>query len=213
METKNQVILLHGLSRTSRSMRPMKKALQKMGYPVLSLDYPSRMATIEELAKYVLGELRKHFTATDIVRLNFVTHSMGGIILRQIMNADPLPNLGRVVMLSPPNQGSELVDKLRRFGILRINGPACMQLSASPDSFVRNLGEVTFELGVITGNKPLNFILSMLLPGPDDGKVTVESAKVEGMRDFLVVPCTHSFIMRNSNVQEAVNKFFVNGSF
>ena len=184
-----------------------------MGYPVLSLDYPSRMATIEELAKYVLGELRKHFTATDIVRLNFVTHSMGGIILRQIMNADPLPNLGRVVMLSPPNQGSELVDKLSRFGILRINGPACMQLSASPDSFVRNLGEVTFELGVITGNKPLNFILSMLLPGPDDGKVTVESAKVEGMRDFLVVPCTHSFIMRNSGVQEAVNKFFINGSF
>ena len=213
MESVGQVILLHGLSRTSRSMRPMKKTLEKRGFSVVNLNYPSRSATIQGLALHVLGKLHSLLPSSNEEKLNFVTHSMGGIILRQIMKENPLSNVGRVVMLAPPNQGSELVDKLGRLGLLKTNGPACMQLSASPGSFVRNLGKVDFELGVIAGNKPLNFILSLLLPGPDDGKVTVESSQIEGMSDFLVVPCTHSFIMRNKGVQEAVVRFLHSGSF
>ena len=138
---------------------------------------------------------------------------MGGIILRYIMKVDPLPNLGRVVMLGPPNQGSEVVDRLSKLKIFKLMGPASLQLGTSSDGFVNTLGKVDFDLGIIAGNGSINPFLSFLIPGPDDGKVSVERAKVKGMNDFLVVPCSHSFFMSNLKVQKEILFYFKNGNF
>ena len=208
---RRKVVLLHGLARTSRSMRPIDKFLKREGFSVFNLNYPSRKKSIEELSKFVREQIQSN--EEKGIKLDFVTHSMGGIILRYIMKVDPLPNLGRVVMLGPPNQGSEVVDRLSKLKIFKLMGPASLQLGTSSDGFVNTLGKVDFDLGVIAGNRSINPFLSLLIPGPDDGKVSVERAKVKGMNDFLVVPCSHSFFMSNLKVQKEIIFYLQNGNF
>lgn len=208
---RRKVVLLHGLARTSRSMRPIDKFLKREGFSVFNLNYPSRKKPIEELSKFVREQIQSN--EEKGIKLDFVTHSMGGIILRYIMKVDPLPNLGRVVMLGPPNQGSEVVDRLSKLKIFKLMGPASLQLGTSSDGFVNTLGKVDFDLGIIAGNGSINPFLSFLIPGPDDGKVSVERAKVKGMNDFLVVPCSHSFFMSNLKVQKEILFYFKNGNF
>ena len=147
-------------------------------------------------------------------RVHFVTHSMGGILVRFYLANHRLVNLGRVVMLSPPNQGSETVDKLANMpGFGWLNGPAGQQLGTDENSLPNRLGPADFELGIITGNRSINLILSTMIPGPDDGKVAVERAKLAGMADFLVVPHSHPFIMKKPLVIEQTQFFLEHGRF
>ena len=207
-----QVVLLHGLARTSRSMNRLEKALLAHGYQVLNIDYPSRKYRIPELAQIVRKAVVSNAAQAQVI--HFVTHSMGGIIVRYIQKNDPLPNLGRVVMLSPPNQGSEVVDALgSRWLFELINGPAGKQLGTDGVSILQGLGKVNFESGVITGDRSINWINSLIIPGKDDGKVSIESANVEGMADFLTVHASHPFIMRNKTVITQCLYFLRHGKF
>ena len=211
--SKDYVILLHGLGRTSRSMRPIERHLEEYGFCVININYPSRKLPIEELAKYIQAEIEKQCTDKE-VNIHFVTHSMGGIILRFYLGKNHLENLGRVVMLSPPNKGSEIVDTLRKFFIFSmLIGPAGLQLGTNQDSIPNTLGPVNFDLGIITGKSSLNPIFSLIIPGDDDGRVSVERSKVSGMKDFMVVPHSHSFIMRSSQVADQVTYFLKSGRF
>lgn len=206
------VVLLHGLARTSNSMNKLAKHLSGQGYHVVNIDYPSRKYELSELAKIVRKETISKTTGTD--KIHFVTHSLGGIIVRFIQKHDPLPNLGRVVMLSPPNQGSEVVDFLDDMWFFEsINGPAGKQLGTEENSICRTLGKANFELGVITGDRSINWINSLIIPGKDDGKVSTENAKVEGMTDFLVVHVSHPFIMNDKTVMAECVHFLRNGHF
>jgi triacylglycerol lipase len=148
-----------------------------------------------------------------VSRIHFVTHSMGGIVLRAYLALQTPPEMGRVVMLSPPNQGSELVDCLCRFGWFRLFfGPAGCQLGTGAEALPARLGPAVFPLGILTGNRPA-IGLSRFFPGPNDGKVSVERAQLPGMADFLVLPCGHSLIMRHRLVQEQVVCFLATGRF
>ena len=208
------VILLHGLARTSRSMAKLEKRLSQYGYQVINLDYPSTEHPIEFLAEEYLGRIIERFKAGPRRKVHFVSHSLGGIIVRYYLKHHELSNLGRVVMMSPPNQGSEVVDCMKDTLIFKkINGPAGQQLGTDKDSFPVKLGPVDFELGVIAGNRTFDPLFSMLIPGPDDGKVSVKRAKVEGMADFLVLPHSHTFIMQKEDVIEQVIHFLERGSF
>jgi hypothetical protein len=139
---------------------------------------------------------------------------MGGILVRYYLAQRRPAELGRVVMLSPPNQGSELVDSLGKLpGFLAINGRAGRQLGTSPDSVPNRLGPVSYPVGVITGNRSINLILSRLIPGEDDGKVSIRRARVEGMSDFLVVPHTHPMIMNSDLVIRQTSQFLRRGRF
>ena len=206
------VVLLHGLARTSASMQNIASALRQAGYKISNVDYPSRKHPVEELAPLAV----EHGLAecADAQRVHFVTHSLGGILVRHYLKYREVPTLGRVVMIAPPNQGSEVVDALRDVpGYTLLNGPAGLQLGTDADSVPIQLGPVGFELGVIAGTRTFNPILSLYLPNPDDGKVSVTSTKVEGMRDFVAVPHSHPFIMRSTTVIELVIGFIKNGYF
>lgn len=212
LHAHESVVLLHGLARSSKSMSKLAKALKAESYNVVNLNYPSTKYPIEQLAERVRAEIVAQTKEDQTVHL--VTHSMGGILLRQIQKTDPLKNIGRVVMLSPPNQGSEVVDKISaRWIFKRINGPAGQQLGTQPDGFVASLGPVDFELGVLTGDRSINWINSSMIPGKDDGKVSIESAKVEGMQAYKIVHATHPMIMRKRAVIEAIIHFLQNGQF
>lgn len=205
-------MLLHGLARTGNSMHSLQNYLSEQGYHALNIDYPSRKIDIAECAKLIRAQVVFEIPANE--KVHFITHSMGGIIVRYIQKNDPLPNLGRVVMLSPPNQGSEIVDRIGDFSFFKwINGPSGNQLGTDSGSVPKNLGKVSFELGVITGDRSINWINSILIPGNDDGKVSVENAKVEGMSDFLVIHVSHPFIMKNKIVMNQCVYFIRNGKF
>lgn len=208
------VILLHGLTRSSHSMKKIEESLSGRDYRVINVDYPSTEHSIEFLANNVLGDVIAGCRTGSGSKINFVTHSLGGIIVRYYLKHHQLSNLGRVVMLSPPNKGSELVDNLKdSIFFKKSHGPAGQQLGTDKESVPLNLGPVDFNLGVITGSMSFNPIASVILPGPDDGVVSVESTKVEGMTDFIVMPNSHTFIMKNNNVIKQIIYFLENGKF
>ena len=213
MHRKDTVVLLHGLGRTGRSMKKTAQALGEEGFVPVVVDYPSRKRSIEYLADEVLQEVLESLRRGPRARIHFVTHSMGGIIVRYYLKHHQLEDLGRVVMLSPPNQGSELVDLLKDSPVFRIwHGPAGQQLGTA-DRFLKSLGPVRFELGVIAGQTSGDPVASRIIPGPNDGKVGVERTKVPGMKDFLVVPYSHTFIMRHKVVIDQVAYFLRHGVF
>jgi pimeloyl-ACP methyl ester carboxylesterase len=242
--TENQecVILLHGLCRTSRSMMPMAQALSASGYRVLNVNYPSRTAAIETLSEDAIGRavadaenspgpergalLRStnkvlaeqcsalRSTNSAAVKIHFVTHSLGGILVRSYLSRHTIPNLGRVVMLGPPNQGSEVVDKLGSWRLFKkINGPAGGELGTDKNSTSNKLGPANFCVGIIAGDRSINWINSLLIPGRDDGKVSVERTKLADMSDHIVLHATHPFLMRNRAAIRQTLHFLHTGRF
>jgi len=200
------VVLLHGMARTERSMNKMALELHKEGYFIVNQSYPSTTYKIERIAKDYLPKIIKKCHEKSPV--HFVTHSLGGIVLRKYLSENQLETLGNVVMLGPPNKGSEVVDAFKNVpGFKFINGPAGMQLGTNKESVPNLLGAVTYPVGVIAGSATINPILSQVLPNPDDGKVSVESTKVNGMTDHIVVPVSHPFLMRNDDVIVQVKAF------
>ncbi len=205
------VILLHGLGRSSKSMRPIEQLLAKQAYRVVNIDYPSRHDTLGSLAKTAID--RGLSECGDASRVHFVTHSLGGVLVRQYFQANAVANLGHVVMLGPPNQGSPVVDAYSDWPfVAQIGGPAFLALSPS-DGEVLNLGSVDFSLGVIAGSRTLNPILSAIIEGPDDGKVSIEDTRIQGMKDHRIIATSHPMLMRNSMVQKQVSCFLEYGIF
>jgi len=191
----------------------MQEELIEAGFTVRNIGYDSTEKGIEALAEEAVP--RAVAACGSAQRIHFVTHSLGGILIRQYLTAHDIDRLGRVVMLGPPNQGSEVVDFYQDFPAFEwFAGPAGLELGTGEASVPRALGPVNFDVGVIAGTQSINLILSgTLLPDADDGKVTVDATRVAGMNDHLELPVTHVFMMRDPEVIAQVVYYLENGRF
>jgi pimeloyl-ACP methyl ester carboxylesterase len=206
------VVLLHGILRTRRSMADLERFLQRAGYATLNIGYSSKYS-LEQLTE-LLHEKIAAFASMVPGELHFVGHSMGGLLIRAYIKRFPPEKLGRVVMLATPNHGSELVDVMKDWWLYKVvYGESGQQLSTSEDGFEQTLGKVTYELGIIAGDRPLSTISTKFFGQPNDGKVSVASTKMTGMTDHIVLHTSHTLMLVNKAVREQTLYFLQHGRF
>lgn len=217
MPQKNNalIVLLHGILRSKTDMLFLSNHFQKRGYKTLNILYPSREKDLQELSKFVHDKITEHPDAKTIEKIHFVTHSMGGLITRYYIHEHRPDKLGKVVMLSPPNSGSEAADFLKANTFLapifeNLFGPAGQQLSTD---YEHNLSDIDFPLGIIGGNKSINPFAHLALEGEHDGIVPTERMKINGMQDFIILPVTHSLMMFDKTVIKQAEYFLEYGKF
>lgn len=208
------VVLLHGVGMGAWVMHPLAAALEEAGYRTLNLSYPSRTLPIEQIAGEWLPAQLRAGNVASAPRVHFVVHSMGSLVTRLYLRDQRPPNLGRVVMLGPPNHGSAAADRSSRNAFLRaLMGVNLPRLGTGEAAIARLLGPADFEVGVIAGQSALNPLFRQDLGDQHDGAVTVESAKLEGMRDFIVLPHSHTVMLWRSAVHAQVIAFLRDGRF
>jgi hypothetical protein len=212
--TADYVVLLHGIGRNAAFQATLGAFLHGRGYRVVNESYPTKRLPIRGIAAGPLAELLGRRCPEPGARIHFVTHSMGALVLRAYLQDSSLPNLGRVVMLAPPNAGSELADRFGRFGLWRRwMGPAGADLAAGAGGIHWGLPPADFEVGILIGNRSQGLIFDGFFPGPNDGRVSVERSRLAGMADFRIVPENHDSITRSPEVFRMVLRFLETGAF
>ena len=210
-DTGHAVIYLHGIGRTSRSMRPILTAMPKDGYVHVPFEYPSTRVPIQQAAGYLHSLIE---SLTDVSRISFVVHSMGGLVVRRYLQDHRDPRIHRMVMLGTPNSGAELADMLKRNLIFQtVYGPAGQELVTDPNGTIGSLPTPDFEFGIIAGGKGDERGFNPLLPGDDDGTVTIASTRLAGAADFLRIPKIHSILMSDETATAAIQCFLEHGRF
>lgn len=209
------IVLLHGILRSNTDMLGLEHALKKHDYDVINILYPSREKPLEELSTFVHETIQTHKSYSPDKTLNFVTHSMGGLIARYYIATHKPANLGKVIMLGPPNTGSEFADWLTDNEILAplfksIFGPAGQQLGTK---YKHIDDDITYPLGIIAGNASINPLAPWVLSGEHDGIVPVERTKIYGMTDHIVLKSTHTLMMFEPKVMKQVLEFLKNEKF
>lgn len=208
------VVLLHGILRTHHHMNRLASALRKDDYIVLNLDYPSRKKNIEDIVEHVFREIEEKASPDKPIHL--VGFSLGALIIRGLIKQYPELSYGRLVLLAPPNEGSEVADYWKDSLLFqKVFGPAGQQLVTDQEEFKHLLIDSLedFEAGIIAGNRTVDPFSSGMLPGPNDGKVTIESTHLAGVQEHIVVSATHMFFPKNRTVIDNTRHFLATGKF
>ena len=211
-EAEHLVLLLHGLGRSPALFKKMERALRTQGYQAVAMAYPSLHGDISAHANNLNALLEK---LEGVERVSFVTHSLGGLVVRAALGRGEAKKahieVERIVMIAPPNQGSQLAQALgewKLFGL--ILGPSAVAIA---EGIAPALPKLTgYEIGVVAGGTGADGF-NPWLSGDDDGVVTVAETKLSGMQDFLLLEATHTFLPQKSKALEASLNFLEFGRF
>lgn len=205
----NAVIVIHGIVRSARTFAIMRPALEKAGYTVVEFEYPSTRVGIAEAA----GDLKHLVDSLEgIAEINFVVHSMGGLVTRAYLKGHVDPRIKRMVMLGVPNRGSEMADLLRKnYAFRLLFGPAGQQLGTDPDGLIPTLPIPSFEFAIIAGARGRSVGFNPLIKGDNDLLVSVASTQLPGAVDSMTIRSFHRFIPANAAVIDATVRFLQTG--
>ena len=209
--SKQCVVLLHGWAKSGKCMEAIERNLQKEGFHTINISYPSRENTIDEIIeKYI----HPNIPPNNCSEIHFIGHSMGGIVTRYYLSKYKPSNLGKVILIASPNQGSELVQKFQTTKwIANILGPGCLQI-AKNSTLLTSIAKPYYKVGIISADLSINPITSLFfLAGPDDGTVTVESTLLEDMTDHVTISSTHTMVLKHHMTFEQIKHFLEHGSF
>lgn len=209
------VVLLHGIGNHSGIMRRMALALEAEGYATLNVSYPSLTKPLVAIADNLVPRV-SGFADTCDGPIHFIGHSLGGLVIRAYLARSRPANLGRVVMLGTPNQGSELADLACRLRLNRLLlGPVGRHLvTKRTHADEAQLGVIDYPLGIIAGNRPTPpYLFAPFFNAANDGKVMVERTHVAGQADHLTLPLAHQALPKHLHVAEQTIAFLRNGRF
>ncbi len=214
------IIVLHGLFRTRSCMASLSSSLAKSGnYKTFCVGYPTTRGSIEAHARSLDNVVR---SLEGMSEINFIAHSLGNLVVRRWLHdfaaaERTLPHgqkFGRMVMLAPPNRQPKLATILIRGALANyVAGPAAEAMATGWDKLEPKLAIPHFDFGVLAGGKSDGKGYNPLIPGDDDGVVTVESTRLPGAKDFRLLPVLHSFFMNDKRVHEYAMRFFEHGYF
>lgn len=197
------IVLIHGLMRSSTSMSPLKTYLQHLGYQVYTYDYPSARYSIQQHGVYLNDFINYLAAEHPGVKIHFITHSLGGIITREALarrKDNQLKNIGYLIMMAPPNQGSVLAKiSSKIFPPIAALVKPLAELSSDQESYVHKVPVPHIKMGIIAGRW--------------DAKVPPSSAYLQGQSNLVVVNSNHTFIISNSNTKKFITRFLEKGSF
>jgi len=209
---KGGVLFLHGHGRFGASMVLLARAARRAGYATLSPSYPYRRA-LPAAADWLAPRVAE-FEGSFSGPLHIVTHSLGGLVARALITAHPPQRLGRVVMLAPPNRGSELADLIFRLRLPWILGASGAYLrTARTEAEQAVLGAIDYPVGVIAGDRSLLPVPAAMLAPPHDGKVRIAATHAEGIADHTTLPVTHTLMVYDRRVINAALAFLAKGAF
>ncbi|AKE52139.1 alpha/beta hydrolase [Kangiella geojedonensis] len=211
---KEAVILIHGMGRSRRSMKRLENYLRQKGYVTYNRSYPSTVANIERSAVHYINSALANISRDDVSKIHFVTHSLGGLLVRYYLSNHKIKQLGRIVMLAPPNNGSEVAERYRNhFWYRWMTGAPGQQLHKSGNALLEKLKPVETEVGVIAGTSSSDPWFNHVFEGEHDGKVSVNDAKLSEMKDLITVSHGHTFIMNKRKVKRHIVNFLNTGNF
>ena len=208
---KDIVVVLHGLGRGKSAMRRLANSLEAAGYRAIRIGYDSLRDSPEEILKDI-GQKIDSCCLGKSPNLHFVGHSLGGLLIRAYLAKYKPANRGHVVLIGTPNNGTKIVDKLRDNWWFQMLGPMAQKLGTDANGFSKTLGPPDYPVGVIAGRKA-GKDNEALVPGEDDGLVSIESTKIKGMSDFVIVEAGHSALRYDKNVVRHVVSFLKTGRF
>lgn len=204
------VVLLHGIANVPLSMKYLENRIEDAGYRVLNLGYPSTKVPIEEAARSVREKIRE---AAGDATISFVGHSMGNLVIRTMLR-EKFPNLGRIVMIAPPNQGSLMAQQVEDLDLYQwIFGPAGRELPADNKAFFESLPIPPTEFGIIAGGRGDGEGFNPLLEGDDDSTVRVEETRLPGAADFVLIHNTHTLLLFDPETARQAIHFLKTGRF
>ncbi len=209
------VFVIHGYGGHPILMEKLAGEIRNAGFEVSNWRYHSLRDSLPEIALQLQSELLK-FSAEDTI--HFVTHSMGGLVVRTFFElplpAEPLPPMGRLVMLTPPNQGAEIADFAANIDLNEwIFGRNVVYMRTDSTSFAHKLAVPPLEFGIIAGARDSNHGYNIFISGDDDGFLSVPRTFLEGAKDFIILPEIHQFIIRDRQSLYQVVFFLKNGRF
>jgi pimeloyl-ACP methyl ester carboxylesterase len=195
-------------------MGKLQHALEEAGFATLNLGYPSRRKPLDLLADHIHPAV-KDFAERNTAPIHFVGHSMGGLLVRVYVAKYRPARLGRVVMLGTPNGGSEVADLLRGLSLYRsFFGPAGLQLTTDLDGMPKSLPALDYAVGIVAGSRSIHPISStLILPRPNDGRVSVASSKLDGMADHITIKAFHAGLPRHRIAISQTITFLREGRF
>ena len=210
-DNKEVVVLLHGLGRNVTSMWLLASRLEDAGYYVHRVGYSSLDQKPDDILKDISLQInqccQKHNQS-----VHFVGHSLGGLMVRAYLQNNKIDRLGKVVLLGTPNKGSEMADYFSNSCLIDLVGPTAKALGTDNNGFAQSLKLPYYPVGIIAGEMNCN-LNNPVIPGKDDGLVSIEATKVDGVTDFIIIKTGHSMMRYNSEVAEQTIEFIKYGQF
>jgi len=208
---KEIIVLLHGLARSNTSMWLLASRLEDAGYYVRRVEYDSLHQNPNEILTEISSQInqccQKHAQS-----VHFVGHSLGGLMVRAYLQNNRVDKLGRVVLLGTPNQGTEAADHFSNSWLMKILGPTAKTLGTDADSFPKSLEAPYYPVGIVAGEHKSQ-LNDPVIPGKDDGLVSVEATKIDTMTDFIIIETGHSRMRYDREVADQTIEFIKNGAF
>lgn len=208
------VVLSHGLGRSDTAMWRLEDKLEQAGFEVCSIDYDTIGESVEHVLAEANSEIENCIKPSN--RIHFVGHSLGGLVIKHYLATHSdftnQYNLGEVVMVGTPNKGSEVADKLANHMVMNFDGGIGKALMTGEQTLGNQIPEPSVAVGVIAGTSNSGSILQYF-SGPNDGLVSVESAKFNNMKDFISLNVSHSAMRYNEEVASQIIHFINKGIF